>query len=54
MKVERLDVFDFKITLTQEEFELLRPESDEAKASVEAIIAIILGDVINELKCKLG
>lgn len=49
MKIERFDIYDFKITLTQVEWDVLRRTSDEANVSPEAALKILLGDVIRDM-----
>ena len=44
MLVERLDIFDFKVTLTTAEFELLKQSADYDKISLEQMFVLMFDE----------
>ena len=48
MKVERLDLFDFKINLIEREFNLIKRIAVEYDISIESVISIVILDGIRQ------
>jgi len=50
MKVERKDLFDFKVTLEQSEFNTIKDRADIGKISMELVMGLLFEEAIEAIE----